>query len=94
MEGAGLQLTNTYADISRANARYLADSVGGFARFAESVGLSDSQVSQILGKKPIRNIGVKTARRIEQAFDKPLGWIDQPRDGGQAAPGRGGSDGY
>jgi hypothetical protein len=70
----------TYADISRANARYLAESVGGFARFAEKVGLADAQVSQVLGKNPIRNIGVKTARRIEVAFAKPLGWIDQPHD--------------
>lgn len=63
----------TYADISRRNARALADSVGGFSRFAEKVGVSESQVSQLLGKNPIRNIGVKTARRIEEAFEKPLG---------------------
>ena len=72
--------SSTYADISRANARYLAEAVGGYSKFAEKVGLSDSQVSQILGKNPIRNIGVKTARRIEEAFDKPIGWIDQPHD--------------
>jgi transcriptional regulator with XRE-family HTH domain len=75
----------TYADISRRNARVLADSVGGFARFAEKVGVSESQVSQLLGKNPIRNIGVKTARRIEEAFDKPLGWIDQPHEENAAA---------
>ncbi len=66
-----------YSDISRANARYLAESVGGFKRFGEKVGLAESQVSQLLGKNPNRNIGVKIARRIEDAFDKPLGWIDQ-----------------
>ncbi len=32
----------TYADISRRNARILADSAGGFARFAEKVGVSES----------------------------------------------------
>lgn len=73
-------LVTTYADISRNNARGLAHAVGGFARFAEKVGVSESQVSQILGKNPIRNIGVKTARRIEEAFDKPLGWLDQPHE--------------
>lgn len=69
--------TSTYSDISRTNARYLADSVGGFRRFGERVGLAESQVSQLLGKNPSRNIGVKVARRIEEAFEKPLGWIDQ-----------------
>ncbi|PXX42038.1 hypothetical protein [Undibacterium pigrum] len=69
--------TSIYSDISRANARYLAESVGGFRRFGEKVGLAEAQVSQLLGKNPRRNIGVKIARRIEEAFEKPLGWIDQ-----------------
>jgi transcriptional regulator with XRE-family HTH domain len=73
--------TVKYADIPRKNARFLADSVGGFARFAEKVGISDAQVSQILGKNPTRNIGSRQARRIETAFEQPIGWLDKPHDG-------------
>lgn len=69
--------SSTYAEISRENARSLAESIGGLAKFADRVGMADTQVSQILGKNPVRNIGVKMARRIEEAFQKPLGWIDQ-----------------
>lgn len=65
--------------------RELSLTVGGFSRFAEKVGVSESQVSELLGKNPIRNIGVKTARRIEEAFEKPLGWIDQLHEENAAA---------
>jgi hypothetical protein len=73
--------TVTYTDITRENARFLADSVGGPARFAEKVGISDSHVSQLIGKNPIRNIGSRLARKIEAAFEKPIGWLDRPQDG-------------
>jgi hypothetical protein len=71
----------TYSDITRANARQLAEQVGSFARFAERVGMAEAQVSQILGRNPIRNIGSKLGRKIEAAFDKPVGWLDRPQDG-------------
>lgn len=41
---------------------------------ADTLGMSDSQISQILGKK---KIGDALARRIESAFHKPRGWMDQ-----------------
>lgn len=77
MDGVVLEAPVTYAEIARKNARYLAEYAGSFAKFAERVEMSDSQVSQFLGKKPSKNIGPKTARRIEEAFGKPLGWLDQ-----------------
>jgi hypothetical protein len=70
-----------YADTIRENAKFLADSIGGLARFSEKVGISDSHVSQIIGKNPTRNIGSKMARRIEAAFEKPIGSIDRQRHG-------------
>jgi transcriptional regulator with XRE-family HTH domain len=73
--------TITFSNITRTNARHLADSVGGLARFAEKVGVADSQVSQIIGKNPSRNIGSKMARKIEAAFEKSIGWLDKPHDG-------------
>jgi hypothetical protein len=35
---------STYADISRGNARYVAEQVGGFSKFAEKVGVVDAEV--------------------------------------------------
>jgi transcriptional regulator with XRE-family HTH domain len=67
-------------EITRANARMLMETAGSSAAFGERVGLSNSQVSQLLGRNPIRNIGFKLARRIEEAFDKPTGWLDVPQD--------------
>ena len=42
------------------------------------VDMEGSQVSQIIGKNPIKNIGNSIAKRIEVAFAKPEGWLDQP----------------
>jgi hypothetical protein len=72
--------TTTNSDISRLNARYLAESAGGFKQFGDKVGLTNARVSQLIGKNPSRNIGTRVARRIEVAFDKPRGWIDQHHD--------------
>lgn len=58
----------------------LVEAAGGQARFAEMVGISPSQAWQIAGSTPVRGIGSKMAARIEQAFDKPAGWLDWPDD--------------
>ena len=58
----------------------LVEAAGGQARFAEIVGISPSQAWQIAGSSPVRGIGSKMAARIEQAFDKPAGWLDWPDD--------------
>jgi phage repressor protein C with HTH and peptisase S24 domain len=58
------------------NARHLASQAGSPAEFGRKTGMSDSQVSQLIGENPTKNIGNKIARRIEEAFDKNAGWLD------------------
>lgn len=65
------------SDIRLKNARLLVAESGGLAEFAKRVGMSDSQASQIVGKNPTRGIGNTTAPRIEDAFNRNAGWLDQ-----------------
>lgn len=66
----------TNADIRRENARQLASDCGGMAAFGEKLDMTPSQVSQLIGKNPSKNIGNSIARRIEDAFNKERGWLD------------------
>ncbi|MDO8039464.1 S24 family peptidase [Janthinobacterium sp. SUN137] len=66
----------TREEIRRENARSLADLAGGQVEFGRALNMVPSQVSQIIGKTPIKNIGNSIAKRIEQAFEKPAGWLD------------------
>lgn len=59
--------------------RILINECGGAAKFAELLGMSDSQVSQFAGENPTRGIGNIVAGRIEAALLKPTGWLDDPR---------------
>lgn len=68
------------SDIRRQNARNLAEDIGGSAELARRISMSDSQVSQLIGENPVKNIGQIIARRIEEAFNKPEGWLDIPHD--------------
>lgn len=72
----------TIDKIRRENARWIASKVGGQAVFAARMELGDSRVSQLIGKKPTKNIGHSTARRIERVFMDELGlyegWLDMP----------------
>lgn len=45
--------------------------------FAEKIGLSYNLLSQYIGKNPTKNIGDDTAEKIEKAFGKPAGFLDQ-----------------
>lgn len=63
-------------DIRRENARKLAADAGGLAEFARKTGMENSQVSQIIGKNPTKNIGNIVAARIENAFDLVEGSLD------------------
>ncbi|KQV51340.1 LexA family transcriptional regulator [Duganella sp. Root336D2] len=63
-------------DIRRENARKLAEDAGGLAEFARRTGMENSQVSQIIGKNPTKNIGNIIATRIENAFDLVEGSLD------------------
>lgn len=66
----------TREEIRRENARRLASNAGAKAAFARLVEMDASQVSQIIGPKPTKNIGNSIARRIERAHHLPEGWLD------------------
>lgn len=63
-------------DLRRKRAKLLARQVDGPSGFADIVGISTSYVSQIIGPHPRREIGERLARKIERAFNKPVGWLD------------------
>lgn len=73
---ATMQNVKTNAEIRRENARRLADEVGQPADFARLLGMSDSQMGQLIGRNPVRNIGPRIARRMEEVCGKPEGWLD------------------
>ena len=58
------------------NTRILVDQVGGVSNFANKINKGQSQTSQFAGTTPIKGIGNKVAREIEDAFGKPHGWLD------------------
>jgi len=60
------------------NTRFLVDQVGGVSNFADKINKGQSQTSQFAGTNPIKGIGNKVAREIEDAFGKPHGWLDIP----------------
>lgn len=45
--------------------------------FAEKIDMSYNLFSQYIGKNPTKNIGDDTAEKIEKAFNKPKGYLDQ-----------------
>lgn len=71
-------MPNTSSSIRLQNFRELIKKAGGPAEAARKLDMDDSQLSQIAGKNPVRNIGTTLARRIEQAFRRPEGWLDVP----------------
>jgi len=71
-------MTRTSSSIRLANFRDLIKKAGGPAEAARKLDMDDSQLSQIAGKNPTRNIGTALARRIEQVFRRPEGWLDVP----------------
>lgn len=44
---------------------------------SEKIGMSYNLLSQYIGKNPTKNIGDETAAKIEAAFNKPSGFLDQ-----------------
>lgn len=65
-------------EIRLMNARNLLKESGlSRADFAEKVGVSYNLISQYIGKNPTKNIGDETAIKIEGAFNKPKGFLDQ-----------------
>lgn len=43
---------------------------------AKKLNISESQVSQLIGKTPTKSIGSRLARRIEREYKLPPGWLD------------------
>lgn len=70
----------TLKAIRRRNLRCLADQVGGITRLAERLGKTQSQVSHVIGRSPIKGIGDRLAAQAEKLFDKPVGWLDRPQE--------------
>jgi plasmid maintenance system antidote protein VapI len=68
-------LLPTIERIRRRNAQSLTERIGTTA-FADITGIGPARASHLVGQNPSRNIGHKTARRIERAFGKPEGWLD------------------
>lgn len=71
-----LRAMKTSAEIRRENARRLAAEIGSPADLARRLEMSDSQMGQLIGRNPVRNIGPKIARRIEEVCGRPTGWLD------------------
>lgn len=50
---------------------------GCMSAFAVKMEMSKQQVSHVLGERREKNIGDKLARKIEQVYANPVGWLDQ-----------------
>jgi len=86
-------MPTTSSSIRLTNLRALIKKAGGPAEAARKLDMNDSQLSQIAGKNPIRNIGTALARRIEKAFRKPdvphtQMLLPQPRPDQNVSPAR------
>jgi SOS-response transcriptional repressor LexA len=74
----------TIDEIHKANLHILAKEFGGVTAVAAKVGCSSSQYSQWMngsensGTGKPRGMRPASARRIEQALKKPVGWMDAP----------------
>jgi SOS-response transcriptional repressor LexA len=62
----------------------LVDVEGSTASFARKYGLDPTYISQMLNGH--RNIGEKTARKIEVATGKPTGWLDAAHEPANISP--------
>lgn len=67
------------------NLRHLRDGLPGDdergkqGEMAEKLGMSESQLSQLIGKNPSKPIGNRLARKIEKKLGLPRGHLDTPR---------------
>lgn len=71
-------MTKTVEEIRYLNALFLRKRVGGVTEFAKRMHREQPQMSNIVGDKPIKNIGPRMARLIESTFDYAKGWLDTP----------------
>ncbi|MHB1933650.1 MAG: S24 family peptidase [Leptospirillum sp.] len=76
------------ASIRRDNLRKLVQKSGGPASFAKKVDMELSQLSQIIGPNPSRNIGSRLARKIEKSVGLIYGDLDAVEIAPQIKSGR------
>lgn len=69
--------------IRRENLREEARKLGGQAKLAAKLDKSESEISQLIGKSPIRNIGTGRARTFERALGLKRGALDVAPDTGE-----------
>lgn len=68
----------TIHEIRLANTRKLMKESGlSRSEFADKIEMAYGLLSQYIGKNPTKNIGDETALKIEEAFNKPRGYLDQ-----------------
>jgi transcriptional regulator with XRE-family HTH domain len=66
------------ASIRRENLRALHQKHGTRV-VLDKLGIGKQALSQYIGKNFNRNVGNEVARRIEEAFNLPAGWMDYPQ---------------
>lgn len=75
-------MTDIY-EIRRENLREQARKVGGQAKLAARLDKSESEISQLIGRTPQRNIGGRRARTFERFLGLKPGALDLPPDTGE-----------
>lgn len=69
------------AEVRRNRLRKVAKDLGGPAKLAQKVEKSESQISQLIGKNPTRNVGRGLAREIETTLNLEKWWLDGRAEG-------------
>lgn len=69
---------DTSSEIRRKNLGNLVKEWGGANHLARRLNKSPSQLSQLVGKRPSRDIGSGLAREIERSLGLERGWMDNP----------------
>lgn len=75
-------MTDIY-EIRRERLREQAQKLGGQAKLAAKLDKSESEISQLIGRTPHRNIGSRRARMFEKILDLKPGSLDLPLDTGE-----------
>lgn len=72
-------MSSKLTDNRRENVRALVELRGGVSKLSRALGYKNpSFISQMAGPEPTRDITEKTARRIEQVLNLPMGSLDLP----------------
>lgn len=80
----------TIHEIRLANTRKLMKESGlSRSEFADKIEMAYGLLSQYIGKNPTKNIGDETALKIEEAFNKPRGYLDQSAMQNESNPQKG-----